>query len=148
MFDVSSVPRPVTSAHPVDVGLRTEVAIVAELVTRGYRILLPYGFNERFDLALDLGDGRIVRAQCKTGRLRNGVVLFSTRSVRTNSRHYIVRDYHGEADVFMVFCAATDQVYCVPVESAPKREMSLRVDPSRNGQRSGIRLASDFELPA
>ena len=62
-------------------------------------------------------------------------------------KQYFVRDYHGEADVFLVFCSETDEIYCVPVDVAPKREMSLRVDPSQNGQRTGIRFASEYELP-
>jgi PD-(D/E)XK endonuclease len=43
-------------------------------------VLLPFGVNQRYDLVLDL-DGHLVKAQCKTGRLRKGVVSFSTRSV-------------------------------------------------------------------
>jgi hypothetical protein len=48
--------------HPVDVGQRTEAVILAELVKRGYRVLLPFGINYRYDLVLDL-DGRFLRVQ-------------------------------------------------------------------------------------
>ena len=60
--------------------------------------------------------------QCKTGRLRNGSVVFSTRS--------------------------TDRIYAVPVgESGVLTEASLRVTPPANGQTKGIRWAADHELP-
>jgi hypothetical protein len=138
-------PRP--STHPVDVGLRTEAAILAELVRRGYQVLVPFGTNQRYDLVLDL-DGRFVRAQCKTGRLRRGVVVFNTTSVRSNRRGWFIRGYEGEAEIFLVYCADTDRIYAVPVEDAPAGSGCLRVDPARNGQVDGIRWARDYELPA
>jgi hypothetical protein len=118
-----------------------------ELVRRGYSVLLPFGVNQRYDLVLDLG-GRFIRAQCKTGRLRDGVVTFSTRSVRSNTRRTVVRDYRGDADVFLVYCPGTRRLYCIPIEDAPITYMYLRVEPTLNGQRNRIPWASDYELPA
>jgi hypothetical protein len=139
--------KPELTNHPVDVGQRTEAAILAELVRRGYSVLLPFGTNQRYDLVLDL-DGRFVRAQCKTGRLRKGVVLFSTKSVQANTRRIVVRDYKADADVFVVYCPDTRRLYCVPVEEAPTGYMYLRVEPTRNGQKHRVRWASNYELPA
>src|SRR5678815_1088249 len=105
-----SLQPPATSSHPVDVGLRTEAAILAELVHRGYRVLVPFGTNQRYDLVLDL-DGKFVRAQCKKGRLRNGVVRFASRSTRSNSRGTYFRGYSGEVELFLVHCPETSQIY-------------------------------------
>ena len=109
-------------------------------------MLVPFGVNERYDLVLDI-EGEFLRAQCKTGRLREGGIRFSTRSVRSSRTQISFRNYDGEADVFLVFCAATGGLYAVPVDEAPKCEMCLRVEEPRNGQRSGIRLATDYKLP-
>lgn len=147
MFDHSLLRTPSASAHPVDVGLRTEAAILSGLIKRGHKVLVPFGVNQRYDLVLDV-DGSFVRAQCKTGRLRKGGVRFSTRSVGANRTEISFRTYDGDADIFLVYCTETDVIYAVPVEEAPGCEMCLRVDPSLNGQSSGIRLASDYELPA
>ena len=57
------------SNHPVDVGERSEAAILAAFVERGFEVLLPWGTNHRYDMVLDLGE-RVLRVQCKTGRLR------------------------------------------------------------------------------
>jgi PD-(D/E)XK nuclease superfamily protein len=141
------LPKPKPSNHPVDVGQRTEGAVLYELIRRGYAILLPWGVNQRYDLVLDLGHG-FVRAQCKTGRLRNGVVIFSTRSIQTNTRRTVIRTYRGEADLFLIYCPETKRVYCVPVEEATGGCMYLRVDPTLNGQRQGVHWARDYELPA
>ena len=137
----------VLTDHPVDVGLRTEAAILGRLVKVGYRVLVPFGVNQRYDLVIDV-DGQFVRAQCKTGRMRNGVIIFNTRSVRTNTRCTIFREYQGEADVFLVYCGATDGIYLVSVRPKMPSQMYLRVDPTRNGQLDGIHWAQDYELPA
>jgi hypothetical protein len=55
--------------HPVDVGLRHEALIVSELLKQGLHVLLPHGFNRRYDLVLDLND-RFVRVQCTSCRSR------------------------------------------------------------------------------
>jgi PD-(D/E)XK endonuclease len=142
----SPIPAPPKSAHPVDVGLRTEAAILAELVRRGYNVLVPFGTNQRYDFVLDL-DGKFVRAQCKKGRLRKGVIRFATRSTRLNSRGVVFRAYTGEVEIFLVYCPETDRIYAVPVDDVPPTDGWLRVDPTRNGQQEGVRWARDYELP-
>lgn len=132
---------------PVDVGLRTEAAILAELVRRGYSVLLPFGTNQRYDLVLDIG-GEFLRAQCKTGRLRAGCVVFATRSTRSNTKRVMYRGYLGEAELFLVYCPETGGIYAVRVGEAPATHGYLRVDPTKNGQKDGVHWARDYELPA
>jgi hypothetical protein len=141
------LPKPTPTTHPVDVGQRTEAAILGELVRRGYRVLVPFGTNQRYDLVLDLGNG-FVRVQCKTGRRRGGCMEFSTVSVRTNTRGWWTHGYVGEADLFLVFWPENGRIYAVPVEEAPKSHMFLRVDPTLNGQKRRIKFAAEYELPA
>jgi hypothetical protein len=135
------------SSHPVEVGQRTEAAVLSEFVRRGYRVLLPFGVNHRYDLVLDLGD-EFVRVQCKTGVYRHGYVEFSARSIRSNRRGVHYRDYHGEIELFAVYCPRLDRIYAVPVEAASHSRCRLRVDPTANNQAKDVRWAADFELPA
>ena len=135
------------SSHPVDVGSRTEAAILSELVRRGNRVLLPFGTNQRYDLVLDL-DGRFVRVQCKTGRLRDCVVLFRAESVRANWGRAFRRTYAGEIELFVAYCPDTDGIYAVPIDEVSGGWCSLRVSPTRNSQAKGVRWARDYELPA
>ena len=144
---LSGLDPPKPSTHPVDVGLRTEAAILAELVRRGYAVLVPFGTNQRYDLVIDL-DGSFVRVQCKTGRLRRGCVEYNTVSVRANRRKAFTRDYIGDAELFLIFCPDTEQIYAVPVDDAPAHHGYLRVEPTRNGQKEKVRWARDYELPA
>jgi hypothetical protein len=141
------VPPAPPSNHPVDVGQRTEAIVLAELVKRGHRVLLPFGVNHRYDLVLDLGD-RFVRVQCKTARVSGSCVKFNCQSVRSNTKRTLCRDYRGDADLFIAYCPGNDRVYAVPVDEAGRREISLRLDPPANNQQLGVRWATDYELPA
>ena len=133
---------PILSKHPVDVGHRTEGAILSELVRRGYSVLVSFGVNQRYDLVIDL-EGKLVRAQCKTGRLINGVVRFPTRSVRSNTKRTFTRGYVGDADIFLIHCPENGRVYAVPVEDAPGRCMYLRVAPTGNSQAHRVHWAAE-----
>jgi hypothetical protein len=137
----------VLTSHPVDVGHRTEAAILAELVRRGYRVLVPFGVNQRYDLVIETDDG-FLRVQCKTGRLRGGVIQFSALSIQSNTRCTQTRDYAGEVDLFAVHCPENRGIYVIPAEEVPCSSMYLRVDPPRNRQRKRVRWAKDYELPA
>jgi hypothetical protein len=131
--------------HPVDVGLRHEALIVSELLRRGLHVLLPHGFNRRYDLVLDLDD-RFLRVQCKSARLTNGAVCFNTVSTRSNRRSTLRRSYVGEIEYFMAYCPSTDEIYAVPIEEAPLYSVTLRVTPSANNQTSKVRMAHDYLL--
>lgn len=110
-------------------------------------MLEPRGFNHRYDLVLDL-DGDFIRAQCKTGRLRNGVIVFNSESVRCNTKTAHRRGYVGDADVFLVHCPDVQGIYAVPVAEASRSHMTLRVEPTANCQAKGVRWAADYALPA
>ena len=49
-----------------------------------------------YDLVLDLG-AEFLRVQCKTGRLRDGAIVFNARSCRSNRSGTYVRSSTDEA---------------------------------------------------
>jgi len=134
--------------HPKEIGDRSTLAIMYALRTQGAAILFPFGENTRYDLVVDEG-GRLSRVQCKTGRLRNGAVLFNTCSSYAHHPNpkMVKREYTGEIDEFAVFCPETGGVYCVPIEDMPTRGNDwLRVSDPRNNQRKGVRFAAPYEV--
>jgi hypothetical protein len=131
--------------HPVDIGLRSEVALTHIFVQLGYAVFLPVGHNHRFDLIVE-ARGQFLRVQCKTGRLRDGVVRFNTVSVRSNRRDVLRRSYAGEVDAFAVWCPQNGKSYFVPVGDLASGIATLRVLPAANNQRRGVRWAKDYEL--
>jgi hypothetical protein len=139
--------EPAKSSHPVDVGQRSEAAVLAAFVKHGYRVLVPFGVNHRYDLVLDQED-RFVRVQCKTGRLRDGVILYAAESIRSNTRGTQRRGYAGEIDLFAIYCPDTARIYVVPFEESADSNGRLRIATPVNSQSRRIRWASDYELPA
>ncbi|MFL5844835.1 MAG: group I intron-associated PD-(D/E)XK endonuclease [Solirubrobacteraceae bacterium] len=140
MFDASGL-----SSHPVDVGIRSEGAILGELSKRGYNVLTPFSYNHRYDLVIDLGD-RFVRAQCKTGRLRTGAVVFGKVSTRCSTTAVHRRKYDESIDLFLVYCPDLDAVYAISIDDVLDGVSMLRVEPPANAQRRRINWASDFVL--
>ena len=129
--------------NPLETGRKTEAIVLAELVKRDYWVSVPFG-PQRYDLIVDR-DGVFERVQVKTGRLRDGKVVYNPRSVSGRSRK--ARSYtKDEIDVFAVYCPETEKVYWVPVEDASASVAHLRIAPAKNGQSVGVRLANDYEL--
>ena len=124
--------------------------VLARLVQAGKQVLTPFGENVRYDLAVDTGEV-FLRVQCKTSRLRNGVIRFNSCSYtyhhpsNQGTRKY-QHDYRGQADMFGVYCPVLDSVYLVPVDDVGTRAGSLRVDPTLNHQAKRIRWAHEFEV--
>ena len=134
--------------HPKDVGDRSTLAIMLALRMRGYAILVPFGENTRYDLVIDNGS-RLSRVQCKTGRYRNGVVLFNTCSTYAHHPNpkQMKRMYTGEIDEFAVYCHELGSVYLLPIDDVTTKSVgTLRVDAPKNNQRSRIRLAVAYEI--
>jgi hypothetical protein len=134
--------------HPKDIGDRSTMAIIFALQVAGYPVLLPFGENTRYDIVIDTG-AKLRRVQCKTGRLREGAVVFRTCSSYGHHPNpkIIRRDYQGEIDDFAVYCPELRSVYLIPIEDVSTRTTAmLRVNPPRNGQYKRIRLAAAYEI--
>lgn len=126
------------------IGNVTEAMVMAAFVKKGLPLLLPFGDNHRYDMVVEF-QGGFRRVQCKTGRLRNGAIVFNACSSYAH-RGGSPKFYNGAADFFAVYCPETDKVYLVPVPDKQTTEMTLRVEPSKNNQVTNIRLASEFLL--
>jgi hypothetical protein len=124
------------------IGNKTAGIVLAALLQTGQRPLLPFGDGYPYDIALD-DDGRLMRVQCKTGRLLNGAVYFPT-SIWCRGNKY--RPYRNDVDYFGVYCPDTQEVYLVPVGDVPDRGASLRVEAPRNNQTKGVRWAKDYVI--
>jgi hypothetical protein len=130
--------------HPKAKGDRTTLAVKLGLPEAGYSFSVPFGENVRFDLIL-IEKERLARVQCKTGRLRNGAVLFATCSCYGHHRNPASarRSYLGQVEYFAVYCRELGSVYLVPITGLGTRnQATLRVESPRNNQRTRVRRAT------
>ncbi|MBV8639106.1 MAG: hypothetical protein JO322_13595 [Candidatus Eremiobacteraeota bacterium] len=71
-----------------------EARVIAALVEAEFQLLLPFGENHRYDIAIDL-EGRFYRVQVKSGRVRRGVIEFNCYSSHTHRGGTSCRRYVG-----------------------------------------------------
>ena len=124
----------------------TELEVALALMRSGRTVLRPISTGLRYDLAIDQGDGEFTRVQCKTGRLRGGVIVF--RLAMFDTRRPSGAPYHGEIEAFGVHCPEVGRSFLIPMsELGTMRNLAcLRVAPARNGQVKGIRDAARYEI--
>ncbi len=128
-----------------NIGEVCEIMIMAAFLKRGIPVLTPFGDNQRYDMVLDTPSG-FKRVQCKTGRLRQGVIQFSVASSAYH-RKGKRQGYHGQIDLFGVYCPENQKCYLVPIQNAPPKNLcTLRLEPAANNQSRNVRWAVDFEI--
>jgi hypothetical protein len=135
----------------------TEARVLYDLLKNGSVVLQPFGDNQRYDLVVDNGLGvdqlgkkttykeRFSTIQCKTGRLRNGVIYFNTKSSQSH-RGKGTKNYRGEVDCFGVYCPDNNKSYLIPVDWVGTSEGHLRITPTKNNKKANIKWAKDFEM--
>jgi PD-(D/E)XK endonuclease len=145
--DVEQDDPPETRAQKRNTKLKgdiSELRVAAALIEAGYAVSKPFGENQRYDLVIDDGE-TLARVQVKTGRLRNGVVLFNCSSAHGH-RGRPSRPYRGEVEYIAVYCPDTGKVYVVPEAHFTNSYGSLRIVPTKNNVAKTVRWASAFEL--
>ena len=127
-------------------GNAAEAAVLAALAEADIPVLLPFGDGLSFDLAAVVPpDGKIVRIHVKSGRVRNGCVIFNTRSTDHGAGQ---RSYTGRADVIAVHVPDSHGLFVISVEECPLPQAALRLRDTRNNQRLRVRFAEDHTLEA
>jgi hypothetical protein len=128
------------------IGDLSEFEVATALMRTRKRVLRPLSAGLRYDLAIDNGDGTVVRVQCKTGTLRNGFITF--RVCNADARRPQGIPYRGQIEAFGVYCPQNGRAYLIPIDAvgANTSTARLRVDATRNDQHRGIRLADSFQI--
>jgi hypothetical protein len=127
----------------VDRGDAGEALVLTSLLRAGCRVLTPFGAAHAFDLAVLVGDHRVVRVQCKVAWHNGGCLEFNSAGTDHGKGNL---SYLGRADVFGVADLDACAVYLVPVTEARTRMTRLRLAPTRNNQSVGVRMAADYTV--
>ena len=116
---------------------------MAALVEAGYLVSVPFGSGHKYDFIID-DSVRLLRVQCKTGRVNRGALLFNSYSQSGNGA--TKQGYHGLADIFAVLNPETGEIYLVPVEKFGTTGVTLRLTPTLSGQVQKVNWAVDYLL--
>ena len=129
--------------HTKDKGDLGTAKAHADLVERGFMVLFPATEHAEFDLVA-YADSTFHRIQVKYRSACNGSVSVNFRSVWAD-RHgtHMKPADKSQIDVLCVYCPETDECYYLRPR-LQSQSVTLRVSPPRNGQRVGVRLASEL----
>lgn len=124
-------------------GNLSESKVLTAYIQAGFLVSVPFGNGAPYDFIVDVGE-RLLKVQVKTGRLRNGCILFPTQ--RYSGHTGKGRNYgEGEFDVFAIYCPDNEQIYVLPLAGNPTQG-SLRCYETKNNQQQKIRWAKDYEF--
>ncbi|RTL07679.1 hypothetical protein EKK58_00605 [Candidatus Dependentiae bacterium] len=126
------------------IGDISESAVLAALVAKGKTVLTPFGDKNRYDLVVE-EEGHFRRLQVKTGRLRDGVIMFSTHSSTRQKGQRVETSYVGQIEEFAVYCPETKEVYLVPIDECGHTRVQLRVAEERLPNKL-IKRANKYKL--
>jgi hypothetical protein len=128
-------------------GAIAETAVAHAAVKLGIDVYRPVAEGGRYDLIFDLG-ARLLRVQCKWAMRRGGVVTIRCSSCRRTAHGLLHRRYTTEEiDAIAAYCPDIDRCYLLPAALiVGRRELSLRLERTRNGQEVGIRWAHDYDF--
>lgn len=126
-------------------GAKTEGYVLSALLRAGKTVLIPFGV-QGYDLVFEDGSG-FHRVQCKTAYMRSGAMRFDAYSRTGNARKVVTR-YDGRTDFFGVYLPYNGCCYLIPIEDITGDQGWFRVDPARNRQSVGVRMAEPYLIPS
>jgi hypothetical protein len=130
-------------------GAIAEMAIAWEATKLGIEVYRPTGEGGRFDMIFLLGN-ELARVQCKWASRVGDVLLVRCYSCRRAREGLRKRPYTpNEIDAIAVYSAELDRCFYVPIDVvAGRRDLRLRLGPTRNNQRHLVTWAKDYEFAA
>jgi hypothetical protein len=127
-----------------------ELKVAADLVEHGHRIAIPFGEDVDFDLIL-VRDEKLERVQVKYTESDGQVVSVKCYSHSlTNGRIRQTKRYTSRTiDWLAVYDRTTDRCFYLPARELGEGRslLHLRLAPTKNNQRIGIRFAADYAAP-
>ena len=124
--------------NPKLIGDISEVQIIAQFVSAGKIVCIPFGENQRYDLIVD-EDGKLYRIQCKTAQYHGTKLVFPTCSV---SHKKVRKGYRGQVELFAVYFKDKNQVFLICPEKCATGYMTLQLKSfGSNGKQT---LAKDY----
>jgi len=121
-------------------GTIAELAVAKKFIEKGWRVLFPYGENHPYDLVAEK-DEKFLKVQVKYCTPKGGILVVNCRSSNNWSvLHYTAKDI----DLIAAYNPKDQKIFYVPVSQINYSEIKLRLEPSKNNQKSKIHFAENF----
>lgn len=132
---------------PSQKGAAAEAAIASAAIQLGLTVLRPLCEGRRYDLVIDL-EPALLRVQCKLARHLGGALAIRLQTSRYTPGGYVVTSYtQSEIDAVCAYSPELHRCFLMPIAKvANRREIRLRLGPTKNNQARGIKWARDYTL--
>lgn len=121
-----------------------EVIILADIMKKGYKAAMPIGEDWRYDLIVERR-GKLERVQCKYTESDGKRIKVRCKS----SNNWSTVSYtSSNIDWLAVYDKTSDSCFYIPSEllgENGRREIYLRLKPTKNNQKKNVRLAEDYK---
>lgn len=122
--------------------------MIADLAQSDVSVALLLSEHKPFDLIAISPRLELCRLSVKYRRATKGKIYVPLKSYWSDRRgtHMIKHD-KTNYDALAIYCPDTRETYYIRTDEVRGHSCSLRLDPSRNGQVSDVRYASDYRHP-
>ena len=125
-------------------------AVELELEKLGALVYNKSGEGGKVDFLFTFDYKKWYRIQSKKASIypsrSKGTLWIKSIGHTRKDQKLISYDYVGVVDFISGYYAALDKCYLIPIDKVGKRGITLRLLPTKNGQKKGINWAKDFEL--
>ena len=115
-----------------------EHRVVADLISKGYRVHKPLSESLPYDLVVSI-KGFFFKIQVKYVTLKSGYIETSPRSINSRKKYSVNIDF----DMLAIFCPDTQECYYV-WRNEFEGSIRLRFRKPKNNQGKGVHLAKDY----
>lgn len=132
-------------------GIVTETHCILDLLRLGYRCLKPVDESSKYDIVVDLGQGKFKRIQCKTAswatdtKEENTAFQISTCCQTTNTKA-TTRYKYSKDDIDYFYTWFQGQGYLVSIDEASGLSFRWRYEYPSTNQKQGIHIADDYKI--
>ncbi len=127
--------------HKKQKGTLAELAVGQYLIELGWNVLFPVGENTRYDLIAER-DGVFKRVQVKYATPKNGCMDVNCRSSNNWS---VLRYTKNDIDVIAAYNPSSRKIYFIDIDKINNNLFKIRLEPTKNKQKTGIHLENELE---
>ena len=132
-------------------GTLTELHCILDLTNLGYRVLKPVDDSSKYDLAVDLGNGKFIRIQCKTSRWATDTAqektafVISTSCITVNTKR-TTRHKYSQCDIDYFYTWFEGQGYLVSISEANGFEFRWRYEYPKTNRTYETHIAENYKI--
>lgn len=133
--------------HTKDKGDLGVAKAISRLVELQWTVAIPITEHASYDLIIEK-EGVLLRVQVKYSSCKNSTIRTKLKNswCDKNGVHSKLRSI-GDFDLLAVYCPETDKVYFLQSKDFNNTSgINIRTELPRNYQKTGFRLASDYEI--